>query len=66
MTAEQFVWWLKGFMESGGKYDDERVKQELSKVTTPAASFGTLWSPGITSGGNTIPIGNDWPRVSVT
>lgn len=62
MTAEQFVWWLKGFIESGGKYDDVRVKEELNKVTTPTVTIGGRWHSGFSNGGNTIPVG----VVSVT
>ena len=57
MTTDQFVWWLKGFIESGGKYDDERVKTELNKVTTPTVTVGSLWSAHGSRGGNTIPVG---------
>ena len=67
MNAEQFIWFLKGYIAAGGDANSDIVKQELEKVTTPSVYIGSQWLGHRTwsSGGFTIPPVNE-PLISLT
>jgi hypothetical protein len=56
MNAEQFTFWLKGYIAAGGDANSDIVKGELEKVTTPSVYIGSQWLDRRpwSSSGNTI------------
>ena len=56
MNAEQFIWFLKGYIAAGGDTNSDIIKKELEKVITPSVYIGSQWLDRRpwSSSGNTI------------
>lgn len=67
MTAQEFTFWLKGYIAAGGDANSVIVKQELEKVTTPSVYIGSQWhTPVITTTPAIAPTPTIYPTITWT
>jgi hypothetical protein len=56
MNPEQFVWWMKGFLESNSDVNIERIKEQLAKVHPPTDPFHFISTTGTSKASNTFEV----------
>jgi hypothetical protein len=67
MGAQEFVFWLKGYIAAGGDANSDIVKAELKKVVIPFAYIGSQWPlPAITTTPAIAPTPTIYPTITWT
>jgi hypothetical protein len=61
MTAEQFVWWMRGFFDSNPDVNPERIREQLAKVRTSSDPFSFITTTGASKASNTFEIPSPYP-----